>query len=131
MERNRPPEIIEYTFTKCFQPKLDKSKNLEKIFTRTFNPNHVIDLRKFTRSLENIRSNELKQCFQNKIVQLATGQPKNLGKILTKAKFEKNPLSPPVKEVGFFLCNDCVYHKCGYFKPCKSFQFKVNNKSMI
>ena len=102
IERNHPPETINYTFTKCFQPKLDKNKDLEKIiFTRTFNPNHVINLNKFTCSLENIRSNELKQCFQNKTVQLATRQPKNLRKILTKAKFEENPLPPPVKEVGF------------------------------
>ena len=25
IERNHPPEIIDYTFTKCFQPKLNKS----------------------------------------------------------------------------------------------------------
>ena len=76
IERNHPPQIIDYTFTKCFQPKLDKNEDLEKIiFTRAFNPNHVINLNKLTRSLENIRSNELKQCFQNKTVQLATRQP--------------------------------------------------------
>ena len=75
--------------------------------------------------------NELKQCFHNKTLQLATRQPKNLLKILTKAKFEENPLSSPVKEVDFLPCNDCIYHRCGYFKPCKSFQFKANNKSMI
>ena len=104
IERNYPPETIDYTFTKCFQPKLDKNKDLEKIiFTRTFNPNHVINLNKFTRSLENIRSNELKQCFQNKTVQLATRQPKNLRQILTKAEFEENPLLPPAIEVGFFF----------------------------
>ena len=58
IERNHPPEIIDYTFTKCFQSKLNKSKDLEKIlFTRTFNPNHVINLNKLTQSLENI-SNE-------------------------------------------------------------------------
>ena len=132
IERNHPPEIIDYTFTKCFQPKLNKSKDLEKIiFTRTFNPNHVINLNKLARRLENIRSNELKQCFQNKTVQLATRQFKNLRKILTKAKFEENPLPPPVKEVGFFLCNDCIYHRCGYFRPYKSFQFKANDKSII
>ena len=79
IERNHPPEIIDYTFTKCFQPKLDKDKDLEKIiFTRIFNPNNVINLNKLNRSLENIRSNELKQCFRNKTVQLATRQPKNL-----------------------------------------------------
>ena len=56
IERNHPPEIIDYTFTKCFQPKLDKNKDLEKIIlTRTF-----------IRGLGNIRSNELKECFQNK-----------------------------------------------------------------
>ena len=48
-------------------------------FYKTFNPNHVINLNKFTRSLENI-SNKIKQCFQNKTVQLATRQPKNLKK---------------------------------------------------
>ena len=85
----------------------------------------------FYRSLQNIRRFELKQCFQNTTVQLATNQPKNLRKIVTKAKLEKNPLPPPVKEVGFLLCNDCVYHRCGYFKLCKSFEFKLNNKSMI
>ena len=103
IETNMPPEIIHNTFTKCFQPKLDKNKDLEKIiFTRTFNPNHVINLNKLTRSLENIRSNELKQCFQNKTVQLATRQPKNVPKIQTKAKFEENPLPCPAKEVAFF-----------------------------
>ena len=91
----------------------------------------LLILKKFTRTLENIRSNDLKQCFQNKTVQLATRQPKNFRKILTKAKFEENPLPPPVKKAGFFPCNDCIYRRCGYFKPCKSFQFKVSDESMI
>ena len=78
---------MNYTFTKCFQPKLDKNKDLEKIiFTRTFNPNHVINLNKLARRLENIRSNELKQCFQNKTVKLATRQPKNLRKYPNKSE---------------------------------------------
>ena len=46
IERNHPPETI-------FLPKLNKNKDLEKIvFTRTFNPKHVINLNKFTRSQE-------------------------------------------------------------------------------
>ena len=44
IERNHLPEIINYTFTKCFQLKLDKNKDLAKIiFTRTFNLDHVIN----------------------------------------------------------------------------------------
>ena len=79
IKRNHAPEITDYAFTKCFQPKLGKNKDLEKInFTGTFNPNSVINLNNFTCGLKNIRSNELKQCFQNKTVQLATRQPKNL-----------------------------------------------------
>ena len=59
LERNPSPEIIDYAFIECFQAKLDKSKDLEKImFTRTFNPNHVINLNKLTHSLENIKCNE-------------------------------------------------------------------------
>ena len=76
IERNHPPEITDYMFIKCFQPKLDKSNDLEKIMLiRTFNPNHVISLNKLTRSLENIRRDDLYKCFQNKRVQLATRQP--------------------------------------------------------
>ena len=44
-----------------------------------------------------------------KKAELETREPKNLGKILTKAKFEENPLPPRVKEVAFFPCNDCIY----------------------
>ena len=132
IERNHPPEIIHFTFTKCFQPKLDKNKGLEKIIcTRTFNSNYIINSEKLTRSLENIRSNELKQCFQKKTVQLATRQPKNLRKIRANAKFEENPLPLPAKEAGFFPCKDCICQRCGYFKPCKFFQFKANDKPMI
>ena len=37
--------------------KVDKNKDLEKIiFTKTFNPNHAINLNKLTRGLENIAS---------------------------------------------------------------------------
>ena len=43
IERNHPPEIIDYT--KCFRPKLDKNKDLWKIiFTRSFNSAHVKQL---------------------------------------------------------------------------------------
>ena len=101
IERNHPPELIDYTFAK-FQSKLDKNKDLEKIiFSRTLNRNHVINLSKFTRSIDNIRSNELKQCFQNKIAQLATRQPKNLQKILAKANFEENHLFLLLKKLDF------------------------------
>ena len=80
------------------------------MFSGTFNLNHFIKLSKFARSLENIKSNERRQYFQNKTVELTTGQPKNLRKILIKAKFEEHCPPPPAKEIEFFLCNDYIYH---------------------
>ena len=42
IEGNHPTEITAYTFTTCFQPKLDKNKDLGKIFfARRFKPNHI------------------------------------------------------------------------------------------
>ena len=46
-------------------------------------------------------------------------------------KFEENLQPAPVKEVGVFPCNDCIYHRCGYFNSSKSFEFKANDMSMI
>ena len=37
-------------------------------FYKDPNPSHLINFSKFTSSLENIRSNELKQCFKDKIL---------------------------------------------------------------
>ena len=78
------------------------AKIRQKKDLRSFNPNHAINLSKFTSNLENI-SNELKQRFQNKTVLLATTQPKNLQMILTKAKLEENLIPSLLKEDEFFL----------------------------
>ena len=43
--------------------KIRQNKDLENTtFARIFNPNHVKNLIKFIRRLENLRSNELKKC---------------------------------------------------------------------
>ena len=33
-----------------------------------------------------------------------------------------------VKQVRFFPCANCIYHKNGYFKECLSFSFKLEKK---
>ena len=51
-KRNHPLKIIDYLFTKWFQPKLDKDEDLENIiFTGILNPSHGIYLNKLNRSL--------------------------------------------------------------------------------
>lgn len=58
-------------------------------------------------------------------------QINNIVRIKCPCKNYFNALPLPAEEVGFFLCSDCIYHRCVYFKLCKSFQFKVNNKFII
>ena len=63
----------------------------------------------------------------NKKVLLTTQKPKNLKKMLVTSKFDLHPELPNRKPNGLFSCTDCIYHKNGYIKPCKSFTFKLTN----
>ena len=47
--------------------------------------------------------------------------------MLVTAKFDLNLELPNRKPNELFSCTDCIYHKNGYIKPCKSFTFKVTN----
>ena len=47
--------------------------------------------------------------------------------MLVTAKFDLHPKLANRKPNGLFSCMDCIYHKNGYIKPCKSFTFKLRN----
>ena len=128
LKRNHPEKILNYSFTKSFQPKNSKEENKEIItFTRTYNPNHNFNYNRFNNCSNNINNRELREIFSNKKVLLTTRQPKNLQKILVTAKFNLHPELPNRKPNGLFTCTVCIYHKNGYIKPCKSFTFKLTN----
>ena len=48
-----------------------------------------------------------------------------------KSEIWRKLSTPCCYEIGVSPCDDCIYHRYGYFKPCKFFQFKPNDKSMI
>ena len=57
LKRNHPEKIINYIFTKSFQPKSNKDGNKEIItFTRTHNPNHNFNYNRFNNCLNNINN---------------------------------------------------------------------------
>ena len=86
LKRNHPEKIINYSFTKSFQPKNNKEENKEIItFTRTYNPNLNFNCR-FNNSLNNINKQELCKTFSNKKILLATRQPKNLKENVSYSK---------------------------------------------
>ena len=67
LKRNYPEKIINYSFTKSFQPKNNKEENKETItFTRTYNPNHNFNDNRFNNCLNNINNRELRETFSNK-----------------------------------------------------------------
>ena len=51
--------------------------------------------------------------------------------MLVTAKFELHPELPKRKPNGLISCTDCIYHKNGYIKPCKSFTFKLTNVKSV
>ena len=128
LKRSHPEKIINYSFTKSFQQKNNKEDNKEIIaLTRTYNPNHNFNYSRFNNCLNNINNIELRETFSDKKVLLIARQPKNLKKMLVTAKFDLNLPLPKRKHNGLFSCTDCIYHKNGYIKPCKSFIFKLTN----
>ena len=132
LKRNHPEKIINYSFTKSFQPKNNKEENKEIItFTRTYNPNYHFNYNRFNNCLNNINNRELRETFSNKKVLLTTRQPKNLKKMLVTAKFDLHPELPNRKPNRLFSCTDCIYHKNGYIKLCKSFTFKLTNGKSV
>ena len=47
--------------------------------------------------------------------------------MLVTAKFDLHSELPNRKPNRLFSCTDCIYHKNGHIKPCKSFTFKLTN----
>ena len=70
LDRKHPQHIIDYRFTKIFQPRFQTENNDSITFIRTYNPKHNINFKKFHSCLDKIKSKEFKTCLQKKKVLL-------------------------------------------------------------
>ena len=70
LDRKHPHHVIDYSFTKIFQPKFQTENNDSITFIRTYNPNHNINFKKFCICLDKIKNKEPKTYFQKKKVLL-------------------------------------------------------------
>ena len=77
LDKKHSQHIIDYKFTKIFQPKFQTENNDSITFIRTYNPKQNINC------LNKIKNKELKTRFRKKKVLLSTRQPPNLRKLLT------------------------------------------------
>ena len=81
--------------------------------------------------MKSTANGELQKAFIDKEILLTTRQPKKLRNVLVRTKFETKTIWKLPKLTGFFLCNNCVYHKAGYIIPCLSFSFKLTNSKTV
>ena len=78
LKRKNPEKIIDYCFTKLFQPR--KHENNEKnviTFTRTYNPNHQFSFNKFKNCIKNTTNRELQKAFNDKKYSLLHNNHRN------------------------------------------------------
>ena len=67
LKRKHPEEIIDYSFTKLFQPRKHEKNDKNVItFTRTCNPNHQFSFKKFKSCTKNTKNRELQKAFNDK-----------------------------------------------------------------
>ena len=132
LKRNHPEKIIDYSFTKLFQPRKHENNYKNVItFSRTFNPNRQFSFNKFKSCIKSTANRKLQKVFNYKTILVTTRQPKKLKNLLARAKFETKTIPKSTKLTGLFLCSNCVYHKAGYIIPCSSFSFKLTNDKTI
>ena len=84
--RKNPQHIIDYSFTKIFQPRFQTENNDSITFIRAYNLKHNINFKKIHDCLDKIKNKGLETCFRKKKVLLSTRQPSNLRKLLTKER---------------------------------------------
>ena len=125
MLQDHPSSVIDYAFTKVFQPRKAVKEDL-LIFTYTHNPSHQFNYKVFTSLLDNLKSRSMKKAFGGTNIVMGTRQTESLHKLLVSSRYPpQRPL--PVSNPGFHRCrNGCIYHRDGYLPPCKSFQFGPN-----
>ena len=66
LDRKHPQQVIDYSFTKIFQPKFQIENNDSITFIRTYNLNHNISFKKSHSFLDKIKNKELKTSFKKK-----------------------------------------------------------------
>ena len=83
LKRKHPERIIDYSFTKLFQPWKHENNDKNIItFTRTYKPIHQFSFNKFENCIKNTTNTELQKAFNDIKILLTTRQPKKLRNLL-------------------------------------------------
>ena len=134
IHRGHPKEIIEESFQKLFSPRNHDIDDMKEMitFVHTYNPNHNFKLNTIVNCLNQINDKKLKQAFENKKIIRSTRNNYNLKQLLTRAKFDLQPLVKQPVIFGLYPCGDkrCMLHTKGYITVCQSFEFISKGKKI-
>ena len=125
-DRGHPRKVINDSLSTLFQP--DKHNEGEELipFVHTFNPNHRFDRNRIKFVARRSNNQKIRAIFKDCNVVMATKQPKNLKKMLTRAKFELIPSIVPHKPAGLYPCGKCTYCARGYIIPATEFSIQTS-----
>lgn len=127
--RGHPSRVIEYAYTKVFQPKYEDNEKEVVSFIHTHNPNHQFNVHKIKHCIYNLQGQKMKKTFENCKIITATRQPQNLKKLLTRSKFQlTTTIARSPRIVGLFPCGKCTYCYRGYIKQESEFTLRRNNR---
>ena len=119
--RGHPMDKVTNSISNAMRPHQELNTGEPIVFTRTHSPKLVIDLNKIRNCITNLQSDEMKDAFRKKWVLMSTRQPTNLRKMLTSAKFVRNPIPREPRLVGLFPCGKCKHCRLGYFIAATGF----------
>ena len=112
-----PSQTINDAFWRLFSPCRTVEENEYLIFTRTHNPTQSPNIEKIQNCLSDLKHPEMIKAFKNKKPLCTTRQPKNLKKMLVKAKFEMKPSIPKEpRKIGLYPCGSCKFCRLGYIQ---------------
>ena len=126
INRDHPPKVIDTALLKLFQPQTEK-KEENITFVHTYNPGLRYNRDQLKYCLKQSNHHKILEVFGDTDVILATRQPANLRKMLTKAKFD---LIPEVKyrpPPGLYPCGNCTYCDRGYIRQMDNFRVVGEN----
>ena len=123
--KDHPVSSINFSFSKVFQPQIKEDVKVI-VFTSTFNPCHSYNTRYITHALDNLRSTQMKEAFNNYKIVKGTRQSKCLRNLLIKSKYTSGPKEMTANINELFNCG--LYHTNGYINECKRFSFGKHNQ---
>ena len=126
--RDYPASSISYS--RVFSPKREQSEKFV-VFTSTFNPCLVFDKNVIRSCLDNLKTPDMKQVFDQTKVIMGTRQPKSLRSYLVRSSFKPATSTSdiPRRKVGLEHCKGvCKYHRLGYFVECLVFTFGLRDR---